>query len=77
VLFRSRSHAEAPVDPAVGFVFQKKPGDSIAPNDVLVEVHGNDGEKVKEAMARLETAFEYSTGPVEPAALIVDQIRNL
>ena len=74
VLGAGRSHAEAPVDPAVGFVFQKKPGDTIAPNDVLVQVHANDGEKVKEAMGRLETAFEYSTGPVEPPALIVDQI---
>ncbi|MFP4156494.1 MAG: thymidine phosphorylase [Opitutales bacterium] len=74
VLGAGRTHAEAPVDPAVGFVFQKKPGDELAPNDPLVEVHSNDEEKLKEATTRLRAAFQYSPDPFTPPGLVVDRI---
>lgn len=74
LLGAGRANAASEIDPSVGFIFQKKVGDSLAPGDALLSVHYNDDAKYEAARERLGQAFEYSTGKPQPKPLIIDRL---
>ena len=74
LLGAGRAHAEAPIDPAVGFVFSKKVGAAVAPGDLICRVHYNASETLEPALDRLRAALTYSTRPVAIPELMIDRI---
>lgn len=74
LLGAGRAHAEAPIDPAVGFVFNKKVGAAVAPGDLICRVHYNASETLEPALDRLRAALTYSTRPVAIPELMIDRI---
>lgn len=64
-----------PIDYAVGVVLYKKIGDRVERGEPLCQVHANDPERLAEAQARLQQAFEFSDVPVQPPPLIHRIIR--
>ncbi len=74
LLGAGRAHAEAPIDPAVGFVFSKKVGAAVAPGDLICRVHYNASETLEPALDRLRAALSYSPQPVAIPELMIDRI---
>ena len=74
LLGAGRAHADAAIDLAVGFVFQKKTGDRVEPGDVLCRVHYNDTALLHSALERLRQAITYTSEPVETEDIIIDRI---
>ena len=74
LLGAGRAHAEAPIDPAVGFVFSKKLGAAVAPGDLICRVHYNASATLEPALDRLRAALTYSTRPVATPELMIDRI---
>ena len=74
LLGSGRAHAEARIDPAVGFVFSKKVGDAIEPGELICRVHYNASESLEAALNRLRAALTYSTRPVTIPELMIDRI---
>ena len=74
LLGAGRAHAEAPIDPAVGFVFSKKVGAAVAPGDLICRVHYNASATLEPALDRLRAALTYSTRPVATPELMIDRI---
>jgi len=71
-----RARAEDPVDPAVGFVFHRKPGDRVRRGDLLVEVHGRErGGAIRRAADRVKRAVELGRRP-PPERPLVRRIRR-
>ncbi|MFN0061103.1 MAG: thymidine phosphorylase [Myxococcaceae bacterium] len=62
-----RATLESRIDPAVGFVFQKKVGEPVKAGETLVEIHAASVPKADEAKARLLAAC--TVGEVQPAGL--------
>jgi pyrimidine-nucleoside phosphorylase len=62
------------VDPAVGFVLEKKVGDPVSKGEPLVTIHFNDAAKLDAVKARVIAA--YGIGPVAPPArpLIIERL---
>jgi len=60
LLGAGRLEKETPIEHAVGFIFRKKIGDQVQKSEPLVEVHANDEEKIKEALAYLSEAIAIS-----------------
>ena len=60
-----RRKAEDRVDPAVGIVVRKKPGEAVKPGDAIFEIHHN-GTGLAAAMARLSLSFRI--GDESPTA---------
>ncbi|MFQ3223846.1 MAG: pyrimidine-nucleoside phosphorylase [Lentimonas sp.] len=74
LLGAGRSHAESVIDLAVGVVFHKKTGDSVATGEVLCQVHYNAEISLDSAIERLRKAITYSSKPVVTADIIIDRI---
>lgn len=74
LLGAGRAHAEASIDPAVGFVFNKKVGDAVEPDEWICQVHYNADETLEPALDRLRAALSYSTQPVAIPELVIDRI---
>ena len=74
LLGAGRAHAEAQIDPAVGFVFYKKVGAAVAPGDLICRVHYNSSAKLEPALERLRAALRYSRQPVAIAKLLIDRV---
>ena len=56
-----RNRAEDHVDPSVGFVLAKKPGDYVEVGDVLAWVHASSHEKADVAVLELRDAVRIGT----------------
>ncbi|MDX2012728.1 MAG: thymidine phosphorylase [Myxococcaceae bacterium] len=54
------------IDPAVGFVLERKLGDRVAPGEPLVTAHVNDERRLDEVKLRVRAA--YRLGPAAPTA---------
>ncbi|MEM6730112.1 MAG: thymidine phosphorylase [Myxococcota bacterium] len=67
-----RERAEDAVDPAVGFEFMKKLGDSVQPGETLCVVHANDEAKGEAAEKAVLEAYRFASGPVVPPPLVID-----
>ena len=61
------------VDPAVGFIVNKRIGDSVKKGDVLIEVYANDENRLMQALPQLERCLLISSS-AEPPVLIRDII---
>jgi pyrimidine-nucleoside phosphorylase len=70
ILGGGRETKESSIDLSVGLVLNKKVGDRVEAGDVLVKIHGNDQQKMKEAAARYQQACHIGTQPVERTAFI-------
>lgn len=68
VLGGGRQRAEDPVDPAVGLVLLKSPGDPLEPEEPWLEIHHRGGRGLEEARRIVEKALELggagSEGPL-------------
>jgi len=60
-----REKSSDPIDPAVGFVLEKKVGDAVQVGEPLVTVHYNSDARLADVKARILKA--YRTGPAAPA----------
>jgi thymidine phosphorylase len=60
-----RNRAEDKVDPRVGFVLAKKPGDPVVQGDPLVYVHAADTVTAQAALADLRAAIDIADRPGE------------
>ncbi len=77
-----RVRKEDAIDPAVGFVMEKRIGDEVKPGDVLCTLHAASAESAKETEERVLGALAFTKEPAPKArllyALITPQgVRNL
>ncbi len=74
LLGAGRAHAEAVVDPAVGFRICRKPGELVEPGATVVEVHYNDEGLLNASIARLSAALQYGAEAPDLQPLIAESI---
>jgi pyrimidine-nucleoside phosphorylase len=71
-----RTRAEQTVDPAVGVVLHKKPGDGVRAGEVLAEVHARRKADAGRARDALAAAYVLAVRrPPAPPPLVIDIIR--
>jgi len=71
-----RTHQDDPVDAAAGLLCLKKPGESVAAGEPVIELHTNDPDRFDGAISALEGAIEVGLEPLEPLPLVVETIRG-
>ncbi len=69
-----RARVDSAIDPAVGFVFEKRLGERVAEGEVLLKVHASGEESLARALARLRGAIELGAEPVAPPQLLLEVI---
>ncbi|MFU8848347.1 MAG: thymidine phosphorylase [Opitutales bacterium] len=69
-----RANLDSAIDLAVGFVFEKKVGDSVQAGEVVATIHYNDAEKVESARVRLLGAISYAPVRPEVPSLVIDRL---
>lgn len=69
-----RKEKEDIIDPVVGLVFHKKPGESVAPGEPLAEVHARTEEQAAEAGRVVLQAIKVTPEPSFPQPLIYGYI---
>jgi len=62
------------VDPSVGFVFRKKPGDRVEPDDTLAEVHAASASQADEMTARLGKTVSLSRTPPRDTGRVISRM---
>jgi pyrimidine-nucleoside phosphorylase len=62
------------IDHSAGFIFKKKIGDQVEKGESLVEVIGQDNNKVKFVSKKLLSVFKIGAVKVKPPQLIIDRI---
>jgi len=62
------------IDYSAGFIFKKKIGDQVEKGESLVEVIGQDNNKVKFVSKKLLSVFKIGAVKVKPPQLIIDRI---
>ena len=65
-----RMRKEDVIDPAVGFVMEKRIGDQVRPGDVLCTLHAASEESAKETEKRILSALSFTKEPAPPARLL-------
>lgn len=65
-----RETKESVIDLSVGILLKKKKGDYVKKGEPIAVLHANDEEKLKNAMDRLEKAYEYTSLPC-PASVMI------
>ena len=65
-----RVRKEDEIDPAVGFVMEKRIGDEVRPGDVLCTLHAASEKSAKETEERVLSALEFAKAPVPKARLL-------
>ncbi|MEZ5238033.1 MAG: thymidine phosphorylase [Microthrixaceae bacterium] len=68
-----RARKEDPVSAAAGVVWRHRPGDRVGAQDVLLELHTDDPDRVDEAVAALRGAWTIGERH-EPTPLVLDRI---
>jgi pyrimidine-nucleoside phosphorylase len=74
VLGGGRSRAEDTIDHAVGVIVRAKPGERVAPEQSVFEVHYRDGTKLAQAMPLLSSAYEIGDAQPAEQPLILEEI---
>lgn len=69
-----RRRKEDAVDPAVGFVIEKKLGDAVKKGDLLATVHANDSKKGETVAEKLEGCFRMGDKTSSDSRLIIERI---
>jgi pyrimidine-nucleoside phosphorylase len=70
LLGAGRERVDSRVDPAVGLVLHKKPGDLVIRGEPLVTLHVNDRRRLEEATALLSEAIQTAPEAAYPGPLI-------
>ncbi len=70
ILGGGRETKESVIDLSVGILLKKKKGDFVKKGEPIAILHANDEEKLKQAMERLQRAYEYSKEPCPVSAII-------
>jgi pyrimidine-nucleoside phosphorylase len=65
-----RMRKEDVIDPAVGFVMEKRIGDFVRPGDVLCTLHASSEENAKETEQRILSALTFTKEPAPRARLL-------
>ncbi len=65
-----RNRMDDIIDPAVGLYLEKKLGDRVARDDVLCQIHWNDGDRQSNALPLIKQAFEIKARPERSRPLI-------
>ncbi|KAB3527371.1 pyrimidine-nucleoside phosphorylase [Alkaliphilus serpentinus] len=76
LLGAGRENKESIIDLAVGIKLNKKVGDRVSKGEILAEIHYNDEGRLKEAIAKLKSAYEIHTTPVEKRPLIYGYVKE-
>ena len=71
-----RSRVDDAVDPAVGIVVHKKPGDRIERGEALATLHLNASEGRERFATRATKAFTLATSPKPTSALLLERVRS-
>jgi pyrimidine-nucleoside phosphorylase len=69
-----RIRLDSIVDPAVGFLLLRRPGEAVTAGDGILEVHYNDGAPLAAVDAMAREAIEIGDAPVPGAPLLLDRI---
>ena len=69
-----RDRSEDAIDPAVGFVLAKKPGEQVAAGELLATVHGRDPDRTDRAVADLMAAYQVGDGQATLLPLWLDTV---
>ena len=65
-----RLRKEDIIDPAVGFVMEKRIGDFVAAGDAICTLHARSMESARATEEKILAALEFSPDPVPPATLL-------
>jgi len=71
-----RHRADDEIDPTVGIVLRKKPGDAIRRDDVLAELHVPNAKAAKAVSDQVSEAFTVGKKRPKARPLIIDMIRR-
>ena len=69
-----RSRKEDPVSESAGAVCLRKPGDTVAAGEPVLELHVDDESRLPGALAALEGAIAVGPEPPEPRPLVIERI---
>ena len=69
-----RARLDSVIDPAVGFMVLRRPGDAVQAGDAVLEVHYNDPARLAAAEAMARDAIEIGDAPLKAAPLVLDRI---
>jgi thymidine phosphorylase len=69
-----RTRVEDRIDPSVGLLLQKKPGDAVARGDVLAEIHAASPEAAAAASAPLLAAYRFGSRELRSPKLVIERI---
>lgn len=75
LLGAGRATKESSIDPAAGIVLVKKPGDFVAPGDVLMWLYAADNQLIPAAEQVLDEAISYGKAALPTAPLIIQVVR--
>jgi pyrimidine-nucleoside phosphorylase len=70
-----RNRSEDQVDPSVGFVLVRKPGDAVNDGETIAFVHASDDAKAQSALRDLRQGMDIADAPVELMPLWLDVVR--
>jgi pyrimidine-nucleoside phosphorylase len=74
LLGAGRERVESKIDPAVGFVLERKVGDRVERGEPLAQMHLNDGHRAAEVERRVLAAYRFGAVPAKPRPLIIETI---
>jgi pyrimidine-nucleoside phosphorylase len=69
-----RERTDSKIDPAVGFVLEKKVGDPVAAGEPLVTIHHRPGAPLDGVSARVLQAYQVAAHPPPRKSLILERI---
>lgn len=70
ILGAGRTSAKDKIDPASGIECLVKIGSRVSKGDLQFRIHGNDSQRINEAMNKIRTAIRYSSTPPAPTPLV-------
>jgi thymidine phosphorylase len=71
-----RARKEDPVQAAAGVLIHAKPGDRVAVGDLLLELHTDTADRIPDALAALDGAFDIGDAAPGDHPLVLDVIRG-
>jgi pyrimidine-nucleoside phosphorylase len=69
-----RERTDSKIDPAVGFMLEKKTGDRVAAGETLVTIHHRAGASLDDVIDRLRRAYQLGEQPPAKRPLILERI---
>jgi pyrimidine-nucleoside phosphorylase len=69
-----REKTDSIIDPAVGFMLEKKVGDAVKQGEPLVTVHYNDGSKLDAVKARVAAAYTIADAAPPKRPLVLERL---